>query len=200
MKQTVKKGKSATSKRSSVGALTPLTKAQQELVVGHIPFAMNMGKKYAGLGRFKGIPMEDLQQEACYGLCIAAQKWSPSPQPSPKWEGVDTTATFQTYAYKWCLKYIMMAINGETLSTFGDEEVVDIIDDDDEQAFAEERVKKVEAMMAVLNDKELKVVRLLYGFEGDSKDFKEIAVMMHIQVARVHQIYEKARTKMEFAL
>ena len=73
----------------------------------------------------------------------------------------------------------------------------DEIPEDDEEVQEQQRLK-VEAMMAVLNDKELKVVRLLYGFEGDSKDFKEIAVMMHIQVARVHQIYEKARTKMEF--
>ena len=191
MKQIVKKGKNAASKRSSVGALTPLTKAQQELVAGHIPFAMNMGKKYAGLGRFKGIPVEDLQQEACFGLCIAAQNFNP-----------EKGAEFQTYAHDWCFKYIMMAINNEPLDAFEDKDVEDIdtFEDDDEQAFAEERVKKVEAMMAVLNTQEKKVVCLIYGFGSEVHDFKEVALKMHIQVARVHQIYEKARTKMEFAL
>lgn len=201
MKQTVNKGKSATSKRSSDGALTPLTKAQQELVTINIPFAMNMGKKYAGLGCFKGVPMEDLQQEACFGLCIAAQKFNPS-------RGVK----FQTYAHDWCLKYIMKAINDEPTSLLSPEEEeiedIDLIDDDDEQNFAEERVKKVEAMLAVLNQQEKKVVCLIYGFGStgspqvgcDPKDFKEIAVMMHIQVARVHQIYEKALAKMEFSI
>lgn len=189
MKQIVKKGKNATTKRSSVGALTPLTKAQKELVAGHIPFAMNMGKKYAGLGRFKGVPMEDLQQEACFGLCIAAQNFNP-----------EKGAAFQTYAHDWCFKYIMMAINNEPLDAFEDKDVEDIdtIDDDDEQTFAEERALKVEALLAVLNAQEKKVVCMIYGIGTSVHNFKEVAVKMKLQTARVHQIYEKSLNKMEF--
>ena len=51
--------------------------------------------------------------------------------------------------------------------------------------------------MSVLNMQEKKVVRLLYGFDGDVKDFREVARIMHLTPARVHQIYEKALTKME---
>jgi len=200
MKQTVKKGKDAATKRSSVGALTPLTEAQQEMVSHNIPYAMNMGKRYAALGRFKGIPVEDLQQEACFGLCIAAQRYV-APADAAVGEGQAAGASFRTYAYNWCLKFIMMAINDEPLDTFEDRDPADveIIDDDEEQALAEERAQQVEAMLAVLNPHERRVVSLLYGFEGESCDFRQIAAMMHIQVARVRQIYEKARTKMEFA-
>jgi len=201
MNQTVKKGQGATSKRSR--AMKPLTKAQQKLVTDNIAFAMNLGTKYAALGSFNGIPVEDLQQEACYGLCIAAQRWGTSPQSSlAKDEVVDTSAIFQTYALNWCTKFIMMAIDDVPLDALEDNNVeeIDIIDDNDEQTLAEERARKVEAMLAVLNRHEKKVVRLLYGFDGESKDFYEIAKLMHIHVARVHQIYEKARTKMEWSL
>lgn len=47
-----------------------LNKAQQELVVKNISFAMNMGKKYAGLGYYKGVLLEDLQQEAAMGCAL----------------------------------------------------------------------------------------------------------------------------------
>ena len=48
--------------------LAPLTADQQQLVMKHVPWAMNMGRQYAALGRLKEAPCEDLQQEACYGL------------------------------------------------------------------------------------------------------------------------------------
>lgn len=181
--------------------MRPLTKAQQQLVTENIPLAMNLGKKYAGLGNYKGIPVKDLQQEACYGLCVAARRWK-AHADTPKEEGLEAAATFQTYAFIWCVKFIMMAIDDVPANTMVDKDVdtVAIEEDDDEQALAEERARKVEAMLAVLNRHEKKVVRLLYGFDGESKDFYEIAKLMHIHVARVHQIYEKARTKMEWSL
>lgn len=203
MKQTVKKGVSATSKRSEVVKMKPLTKDQQKLVSEHIPFAMRLGKSYAALGNFVGVPVEDLQQEACFGLCIAAQGWNSSGHTS-RAEGKEAgaAATFQTFAYDFCLKYIMLAINKEEVSVISldDDEAaeIDVMDDDDETAFAVERRRKVEAMLAVLNAQEKKVVRLIYGFGSEVHGFKEVAQKMHIQVARVHQIYEKARTKMEF--
>jgi len=179
MKKIVKKGKGAPQK--------PLTKAQQELVAIHIPFAMNMGRKYEGLGRSKGIPVEDLQQEACYGLCIAAQNFDSS-------KGAD----FQTYAHNWCKKFIMKAIKGEPLSSFEDKDVEDDIIYDDEQAFAEEREQKVKAMLTALNAQEKKVVCMIFGIGTSVGTIKEIAQKMHLQTSRVHQIYEKSMAKMEF--
>jgi len=189
MKQIVTKGKGAPRK--------PLTKAQQELVASHVPYAMNLGKKYARLGRLKGVPMEDLQQEACYGLCIAAQHFDATKD-----------AEFQTYAHYWCMKFIMKAIYNETLDTLRgtstgsgqaiDVEDIDATDDDDEPAFAQERALKVEAMLGVLNEQEKMVVCMVYGIETSAHSFKEVAQEMNLQTARIHQIYEQSLNKMEF--
>jgi len=174
-------------RNASAKKVTPLTEVQNKLIVDHIPYAKNVAKSFIG-GVFKrGITLEQLETEACSALCEAALRFDQE-------KGAD----FKTYAFDWCKKFILAYIRDWGYSEYEDiENVQDEIPEDDEEVQEQQRLK-VEAMMAVLNDKELKVVRLLYGFEGDSKDFKEIAVMMHIQVARVHQIYEKARTKMEF--
>lgn len=172
-----------------------LTKSQQMLVVENMTLAMNMGRRYAGLGRFKGIPMEDLQQEACIGLCEAAMRFDSK-------RGAD----FKTYAYDWCKKYIMMAINGEPSTADEDVEMVadNMADDADEVRMTEERCRKVDAMMSVLEKRERDVICLIYGISQSSKHateplgFKEVAARLQLSRTRVHQLYECAMVKMEW--
>jgi len=167
----------------------PLTKAQNKLIMDHIAYAKRIAKKYAGDDCPAGITLMQLETESCSALCEAALRFDPK-----------TGADFKTFAYDWCKKSILAFIHDRSYSDFEDiENVTDDTLEDDEDAQAAEREQKVKALLAVLDKNELKVVRLLFGFEGKCKDFKEIAVMMHVQVARVHQIYEKARTKMEWA-
>lgn len=168
----------------------PLTQAQNKLIEDHIPYAKNIAKMYAGDDCPSSITLQELETESCSALCEAALRFDPT-------KGAD----FKTYAYDWCKKFILAYIDKWGCIGYEDiENVPDVIPDDDySEALTEERALLAEALLKVLNKQELKVVRLLFGFEGESRDFAEIAVMMHIQVARVHQIYEKARTKMEMA-
>ena len=177
----------------------PLTKEQQLLVVKNMPLAENLAKRYAGLGRYKGIAMEDLQQEAFVGLCEAAARYDAS-------RGAD----FKTYAYPWCRKYILMAIKGVPETADDDVEKLGILDADDpltgsgQVNDAEECAIRVEALLAVLDKKEQQVICLAYGIEqkvgkgcGEPLGFKEIARKMQLHAGRVHQIYEQAMAKME---
>ena len=176
MKKTKKKEKAA----------LKLNGVQQRLVEENIPFAMNLGKSYAAVGRLKGVPVEDLQQEACIGLCAAAKKYDAR-------QGVK----FSTYAFLWCKKYILKAISDETLKCEYDTEVADTVEDEDDTMLAEQRKTKVEAMMSVLDRHEKKVICLMFGFEGEEKTMKEVASKMRLQQTRVRQIYNKALNKLE---
>lgn len=97
----------------------------------------------------------------------------------------------------------MMIINGQPPSSYGDD---DIEDDTEEATFAEKSAVKVDALMTMLNKQEKKVVCLSYGISMSSSakvcrepmTIKEVAKEMHLQVARVYIIYEKAMAKMEF--
>lgn len=173
-------------KKNKTKSVRPLTEEEQNLVEKYYPFAMKIGLRYAGLGAFKGIPVEDLQQEACFGLCIAAQRFRPE-------EGVD----FRAYAKDWCCRYVMNAIDGEAETVEDDVEVLEseILDD---LAERQERAQKVEALMSRLNEKERQVIFLIYGFETNPKDFKQVARKLRLTTQRVHQIYDGAMAKMEW--
>lgn len=174
-------------KHSKNKQVTPLTNEQQKLVTDHMSFANNMAKRYAGLGRSKGISFEEILSDACFGLCEAALRYKAN-------EG----ATFQTYAYDWCKKYILMHINENAF--YSDKDITDMEDDipEDDGEEQQERKKKVAVLMSVLNNKEREVICLFYGFDGREKTFREIALLLRVHPARVHQIYENAMTKMEF--
>lgn len=166
-----------------------LTEAQRQLVVDHMQFANHLGINFAGLGRSKGITVEELQADACFGLCEAALRFK-----------ADEGADFQTYAYDWCRKFIMLHIDDKDFTS--DKDINDLdadIPEDDGEA-EEERKKKVETMMRVLDKKEREVICLIYGFDSNPKGFKEIALLMCVHPARVHQIYENAMAKLEWSL
>lgn len=161
--------------------------AQRRLVEQHLTFARNLGKRYAAVGRMKGIPLADLQQEACMGLCEAALRYDPG-------KGV----AFQTYAYLWCKKFITEAINrGMSADDFADvERLEEELTDEEEEADRERRAKVV-ILLGRLNEKERLVIAWAFGLEGEPKGFKEIADETQVSRARVRQIYDRAMAKME---
>jgi RNA polymerase primary sigma factor len=69
--------------------------ASENLVEANLKWAAKMAHKYKG----NGLSLEDLIQEANYGLVVAASKYNPE-------RGVK----FLTYAQPWILKYIKMAL------------------------------------------------------------------------------------------
>ena len=82
-----------------------LTCYQQKIVEENIGFAMNMGKHYGSLAAARGVSVEDLQQEACWALCTAAQKYDPKRDVS-----------FVTFAYNYCRKNIQNFISASRIS------------------------------------------------------------------------------------
>lgn len=205
------------SKKGESAPMKPLTDAQRQLVEDHLSFAMNMGKRYGAIGRIRGVPVEDLQQDACYGLCVAARHYDPS-----------SGADFKTYAYGYCKDYITQALDAESLAEFDNLEMLlaqherdidesldademspgfDIIDEEDTDD--DDPVLKVLLLLTALDERERMIVCLAYGLPYDHstlsdtprtpKSFREIAAMLHIQPARVRQIYNLALAKMEMA-
>ena len=96
--KTIKKGKGAASKRQN--ELKPLTDEQRRMVETNMPLAKMMSRKYAYFCKSKRIDEEDLMQEACLGLCIAAQNFD-----------ISKGAQVKTYAYNHCLRMVLMAID-----------------------------------------------------------------------------------------
>ena len=71
-------------------------KAREQIILNYIDFARKLANQYAD----KGVPTEDLYQEACYGLIIALNHFDPS-------RGI----AFATFASHYILKYIKRALN-----------------------------------------------------------------------------------------
>lgn len=94
--------KASTAKREQHAMNQPLSEAQCRLVEHNVGFARAMAVKYREVGMLKGISLADLEQEACMGLCEAAQRFDDSLQ-----------VRFTTYANAWVKKYLLKAIDQE---------------------------------------------------------------------------------------
>lgn len=163
-----------------------LTDERRQLVENYYAYAVHLSRRFAPLARSRSIPLEDLQQEACLGLCEAALRFNKN-----------VKVDFMTYAYMWCYKYIIATIRKQFINADEDMEFLpDIIADDDQ----EEARAKVRKMMSVLNEKECAVIRLIYGFDGDCLNFSDVAQKLHLSPGRVHALYDNAMNKMEHTI
>lgn len=103
--------KASTAKREQHAMNQPLSEAQCRLVEHNVGFARAMAVKYREVGMLKGISLADLEQEACMGLCEAAQRFDDSLQ-----------VRFTTYAAAWVKKYLLKAIDKEQYRSSDDVE------------------------------------------------------------------------------
>ena len=103
--------KASTAKREQHAMNQPLSEAQCRLVEHNVGFARAMAVKYREVGMLKGISLADLEQEACMGLCEAAQRFDDSLQ-----------VRFTTYAAAWVKKYLLKAIDQEQYRSSDDVE------------------------------------------------------------------------------
>lgn len=103
--------KASTAKREQHAMNQPLSEAQCRLVEHNVGFARAMAVKYREVGMLKGISLADLEQEACMGLCEAAQRFDDSLQ-----------VRFTTYANAWVKKYLLKAIDQEQYRSSDDVE------------------------------------------------------------------------------
>lgn len=103
--------KASTAKREQHAMNQALSEAQCRLVEHNVGFARAMAVKYREVGMLKGISLADLEQEACMGLCEAAQRFDDSLQ-----------VRFTTYANAWVKKYLLKAIDKEQYRSSDDVE------------------------------------------------------------------------------
>ena len=74
-----------------------MTPEQAALVERHLPLARSIARRYQGLG----LDLEDLEQEACRGLCDAVGRYDIATHPD---------VAFSGYAPHWCRKRITEAL------------------------------------------------------------------------------------------
>jgi RNA polymerase sigma factor (sigma-70 family) len=176
-----------------------LTREQQQLVEQHLDIAMAIRRKYAPLGRKKGLTMEDLQQEACLALCRAA---ADCPETDSE--------TFSIRAGEWCRRGVQQAINQERESNVGidmfcTQERMDATPAENEttdwerQEYEEECNMRVNRLIAKLDGRKRQVVSMVYGIGDKQMDFGQIAWRLHLSQQRIRQIYEKAIAAMKEA-
>ncbi len=173
-------------KKTTVSNL--LTSYQHKLIEENIDFAMNMGKHFGPLGVSRGVCVEDLQQEACLGLFIAAQKYDPE-------RGV----SFATFAYNYCRKNIQNFISASSTNeniTYDLELCGGIIDDHDNK---ESTYMVVDKLLDILSKRERLIICKVYGINCEIKGFADIGHELGLTSQHVHHIYEKAMSKMEFS-
>lgn len=214
--------KASTAKREQHAMNQPLSEAQCRLVEHNVGFARAMAVKYREVGMLKGISLADLEQEACMGLCEAAQRFDDSLQ-----------VRFTTYANAWVKKYLLKAIDQEQYRSSDDvERLTDgsisyatcaFCDDDDaacafyddpsanvyDDAFeAGEEMQsarsslQLEVMLSTLSKQEQQVVCLILGLslKGGNQlplTTKQVGQKLHLGPRRILQIYNRALTKLE---
>lgn len=214
--------KASTAKREQHAMNQPLSEAQCRLVEHNVGFARAMAVKYREVGMLKGISLADLEQEACMGLCEAAQRFDDSLQ-----------VRFTTYAAAWVKKYLLKAIDKEQYRSSDDvERLTDgsisyaacaFCDDDDaacafyddpsanvyDDAFeAGEEMQsarsslQLEVMLSTLSKQEQQVVCLILGLSPKGGNqlpltTKQVGQKLHLGPRRILQIYNRALTKLE---
>ena len=178
----------------------PLTEEQCRLVVAFRGFAVGVTWRYREVAALRGLPLEDLQQEAFWGLCMAAQRYVPR-------QGVQ----FQTYAYYWVKKYILQALGKECYTRIASvellsqesvellgQESVELLgqegvnlhggedggygeppygpyldDDDSQQVRYQEQLRQLDHLLGCLAPVERRVVCLMYGLPCQEADGQE---------------------------
>lgn len=214
--------KASTAKREQHAMNQPLSEAQCRLVEHNVGFARAMAVKYREVGMLKGISLADLEQEACMGLCEAAQRFDDSLQ-----------VRFTTYANAWVKKYLLKAIDKEQYRSSDDVERLNdgsisyaacaFCDDDDAtSAFCDDPSANVyddafeageemqsarsslqlEVMLSTLSKQEQQVVCLILGLSPKGGNqlpltTKQVGQKLHLGPRRILQIYNRALTKLE---
>lgn len=176
-----------------------LNVAQQKIVKQNINIAISIGKKWAPLGKSKGLTEDDLIQEACVGLCCAVCE-----------DSGKNNNRFMAKAKEWCCRMVQLAIKSEetaneNINVFCSESRVEmVVAEDEKQRVAllssrEKHFSMLDKMLALLNKRERQVVCMLYGINRKQMDFRQTAQHLGIKTATVHRIYNVAMSKMEFS-
>lgn len=180
---------------------------QRALVVKTMGYADSIAAKYQS----KGIPLDDLRQEARLALCYAAMRFNP--------ESDCELSTYSTlFINGWLCKFIMHQGQKSYLSkqqrfflrvTSLDSNNDDNDDDDSmsldealscaadrEEREREEALETVDFIMKNLTSQERKIVALHFGFYSDAVELNKLAEQMGVSDRTMDSIYRDIKLKM----
>lgn len=190
-----------------------LDEAQRSLITKDIiDYADSMAHRYRGLG----LDLDDLRQEARYGVCQAVLHFDAGRRVALK-----TFATY--YIRKYTIKAIeevgsiirlrrreragtrMLSLDRE--AAWGDNrhgEASGIAETIADEAACEtesygEREAMAAAALGVLNARERKAVGLILGLEGTALSVRQASRMLNVKPERMRTIFNKSLAKMEAA-
>jgi len=176
-------------------------KAFEKLITSNLRFAVHHCKHY----RNKGVPYQDLIQQANLGLIEAAHRFDP-----------DRNTKFITYAVWWMKLHIFQCLGEEqghieACKQIGESAAaIDFLDDllrSDKPLSPEAKMLAAElsAELANLIDKtlsprEAEIVKLYYGLTGsDPQTLMELEDTFRVSYERIRQIKDKALTSLKEA-
>lgn len=194
--------------------LPEVPRDRQYLITNHMPMARAMAWRLLGYG----VSLEDLQQEAYFGLCEAVLRYE---------EQED--ATFQAYARFWCRKKMMEAIRdyGSPVrlpSNLQCELRFYSLDEDENQKGEEDdskadrllagpardieaenevrlaQLQRIDEAMACLKEQQRKVVSMVHGLDGQPRSLTEVSRELGLSQARTGIIYRTAMDHLRTAL
>jgi len=191
-----------------------LTDEQRRLVEEHLPLAYASAWHLQGCG----VPLDDLRQEACLGLCDAARRYDAS-----------VGTPFAAYARHWCRKRTLLAVwhhgspvrlpederpQARFYSLNAEDDTRDDDDDtradrlmaapsmaaDDEDQLRKAQTARIDDALQCLTPREQTVVRLFHGFDYPRLSMAEIAAALGFSKPRVSVIYRHALGHLHEAL
>jgi len=150
------------------------TRDPDQLVSAHLDLAYGLASRY----RQRGLPLEDLRQEALLGLLQAARRFDPG-----------RGAQFSTYAAWWIKKQILQALRRESSQSL---QASSLEDESAVEPIAPESPASCEQDLALPDSMPAAERRALTLSCQQSLTLKEIAARMDLSVERVKQLRAKA--------
>jgi RNA polymerase sigma factor (sigma-70 family) len=147
---------------------------KEHLVESHQALAAGTAKKYAN----RGLPWEDLRQEAMLGLLKAADLFRE-----------DMGAEFSTYAVYWIRKYILTALEKEKRCSLGAEDLGETDPVLPHQQISGQEAAALPAFPEDMPAQERKIMLLTFGRK---LTLKEISAATGMSVEKVKQLRGKA--------
>lgn len=183
------------------------TKAVDSLVTANLGFVVSIARQYAN----KGLDLDDLVSEGNIALMLAAYKWNPE-------KGI----RFVQYAV-WDIRKAMEQALGQQVNvvrkpqsdtlrmsqvsmdaplrqgytrTLGESMPARNNRSQQEEVDNNSMGYGLSQCLNVLSDRELKIITLFYGLDGDQMNMTEIGEHMQLKRERVRQIRKKAERKL----
>lgn len=160
---------------------TALTARQQQLITPDmLDYAQSLVRMLAPYHL-----REDLHQEACYGLCVAACRYRPN-----------SRTTFKSFSTWFMLKYVKLALEKEYSQPEAWETLPEILSPDEEE---EDPSLLLQEALECLNCPERRIIGLTFGLKERQYTLQEAARLMHLSPSQAQKLLNTALNKIKLS-